>query len=92
METAFSNTNSRLLRGKDLPQARVLCRMQVNVVQLNPASSGATQVYWNERERKLIDNSLIKKVDLAQRRFFESVMYWSVYSLVMSHKYDELRE
>jgi hypothetical protein len=67
METALSNANSHLLQGKDLPQTRVLSRMQVNVVQLNPASSGAMQVYWNERGRKLIDNSLIKKINLAQR-------------------------
>jgi hypothetical protein len=74
MGAALPNANGHLLRGKDLPQARVLSRLQINVVQINPALSVAAQVYWNERERKLIDNSLIKKISLAQRRFCKSVI------------------
>jgi hypothetical protein len=33
-------------------------------------------------KRKLIDNSLIKKVKLAQLGFFRIGIYWSVYSQV----------
>jgi hypothetical protein len=34
----------------------------------------------NEGLRKLIDNSLIEKINVAQSGFFESLIHWSVYS------------
>jgi len=39
-----------------------------------------TNYIGTKHERKLIDNSLSKAVDLAEPKFFESIIYWSVKS------------